>query len=52
MMELICSGEERSGESPPCMQRILSSTRAATGMQLKQSTNDFHSLMLYLDLPK
>jgi len=25
---------------------------AATGMQLKQSTKDFHSLMLYLLLPK
>jgi hypothetical protein len=31
----------RSGESPPCMQRILSSMTAATGRQLKQSVKIF-----------
>jgi len=40
-----------SGERPPCMHRIFSSTMAATGKQLKQSVNVFHSLILYLRLP-
>ena len=31
------------------MQKIFSSTMAATGRQLKQSMNVFHSLMLYLE---
>jgi len=48
----ICSRFVSSGESPPCMQKILSSTTAATGRQLKQSVNVFHSLMLYLRLPR
>jgi len=34
------------------MQKILSSTTAATGRQLKQSVNVFHNLILYLRLPK
>lgn len=33
------------------MQRILSSMRAETGMELKQSMNDFHSLVEYRFLP-
>jgi len=33
------------------MQKILSSINAATGIQLKQSVNIFHNLMLYLLLP-
>ena len=33
------------------MQKIFSSTIAATGKQLKQSVNVFHNLMLYLLLP-
>ena len=33
------------------MHRIFSSTIAATGRQLKQSVNVFHSLILYLRLP-
>ncbi len=37
--------------SPPWQQNILSSTTAATGRQLKQSVNVFHSLMLYRRLP-
>ena len=32
------------GDRPPCMHRIFSSTIAATGKQLKQSVNVFHSL--------
>jgi len=43
-----CSICDSSGERPPCMQKIFSSTMAATGRQLKQSMNVFHSLMLYL----
>lgn len=49
---LICSMDWRSGESPPCMHRILSSISAATGRQLKQSMNVFQSLILYRLLPK
>ena len=41
------SKEVNSGESPPCMQNIFSSTTAATGKQLKQSVNVFHNLILY-----
>jgi hypothetical protein len=41
----------KSGESPPCMQKIFSSMMAATGKQLKQSVNVFHILMLYRRLP-
>lgn len=48
---LICSMSFSSGLSPPCMQKIFSSTMAATGRQLKQSVNVFHSLMLYRRLP-
>lgn len=40
-----------SGDKPPCIQKILSSTTAATGRQLKQSVNVFHNLILYLRLP-
>lgn len=36
----------------PWQQNIFSSTMAATGRQLKQSVNVFHSLILYLRLPK
>ena len=48
---LICSIDFSSGESPPCIHKILSSIKAATGRQLKQSMNIFQSLMLYLLLP-
>ena len=41
----------RSGLRPPWQQKIFSSTMAATGRQLKQSVNVFHSLMLYRRLP-
>lgn len=51
-MELIWSTESRSGERPPCIHSILSSMRAATGMQLKQSTKDFHNFTLNLLLPE
>lgn len=37
--------------SPPWQQKILSSTIAATGRQLKQSVNVFHNLILYRRLP-
>ncbi len=47
----ICSMLLRSGDSPPCMQKIFSSMMAATGKQLKQSVNVFQILMLYLRLP-
>lgn len=43
---LIWSKFCRSGERPPCIHNILSSIRAATGRQLKQSVNAFHSLTL------
>lgn len=43
---LIWSKSVRSGDKPPCMHRILSSISAATGKQLKQSVNVFHSLTL------
>ncbi len=36
----------RSGERPPCIHRIFSSIRAATGKQLKQSVKVFHKRML------
>lgn len=42
----------RSGDNPPCMHKILSSMRAATGRQLKQSMKVFQSLMLYRLLPE
>ena len=48
---LICSIDCRSGDSPPCIHKILSSINAATGRQLKQSMKVFHNLMLYLFLP-
>lgn len=51
MIRLIYSRFVSSGESPPCMQKIFSSMTAATGKQLKQSVNVFHSLMLYRLLP-
>ena len=50
MMRLICSIWLSSGERPPCMHMIFSSTMAATGRQLKQSMKVFQSLMLYLRL--
>ena len=37
---------------PPWQQNIFSSKMAATGKVLKQSVKVFHSLMLYLRLPK
>ena len=43
---LICSIFCKSGLSPPCIQKIFSSTTAATGKQLKQSVNVFHNLIL------
>jgi len=49
---LICSMDWRSGLRPPWQQKIFSSTMAATGRQLKQSVNVFHSLMLYRRLPE
>eukprot|EP00732_Lithocolla_globosa_P005718 Lithocolla_globosa_v1_NODE_6128_length_1130_cov_444.406685.p3 type:complete len:105 gc:universal NODE_6128_length_1130_cov_444.406685:756-442(-) len=45
---LSCSNDCKSGDRPPCMQKILSSTTAAKGKQLKQSIKVFHNLMLYL----
>jgi hypothetical protein len=45
MILRIISIEVRSGESPPCMQKIFSSMIAAMGRQLKQSVKVFHSLM-------
>ena len=52
MILLICSMDWRSGLRPPWQQKIFSSTMAATGRQLKQSVNVFHSFMLYLRLPE
>ena len=46
IMRRICSIELRSGESPPCMQKIFSSMIAATGRQLNASVNVFQILML------
>ena len=46
MIRLICSMFCSSGLRPPCMQKIFSSTMAATGRQLKQSVNVFHSFTL------
>lgn len=37
---------------PPWQQNIFSSTIAAIGKQLKQSVKVFHSLILYLLLPR
>jgi hypothetical protein len=48
----ICSMLCKSGERPPCIQKIFSSIIAAIGRQLKQSVNVFHSLILYRRLPK
>ena len=45
MIREIWSSRCRSGERPPCMQMIFSSTTADTGRQLKQSVNVFHSLI-------
>jgi hypothetical protein len=45
------SRELRSGDTPPCMQRIFSSMMAAMGRQLKASVNVFQILMLYRRLP-
>lgn len=47
---LIWSNLSRWGDNPPCIHSIFSSTRAATGKQLKQSVNIFHSLTLNLRL--
>ena len=52
MTLLICSMLCRSGERPPCIVKIFSSMIAAIGKQLKQSVKVFHSLMLYLRLPR
>lgn len=41
----ISSKLRRLGESPPCIQRILSSIRADIGKQLKQSVKIFQSLI-------
>jgi hypothetical protein len=41
----------RSGLRPPWQQKILFSTMAATGKQLKQSVKVFHSFTLYRRLP-
>lgn len=51
IMRRICSMLCKSGERPPCMQKIFSSMMAATGKQLKQSVNVFHNLILYRLLP-
>ena len=51
IIRLICSMLWRSGLRPPWQQKIFSSTMAATGRQLKQSVNVFHSLILYRRLP-
>jgi hypothetical protein len=48
---LIYSIFVNSGDKPPCIQKIFSSIKAATGRQLKQSVNNFHNLILYLLLP-
>ena len=50
-MRLISLTSVKSGDSPPCMQIIFSSTMAETGRQFKVSANVFQSLMLYLRLP-
>jgi hypothetical protein len=42
----ITVGKDGPGERPPWQQKIFSSIMAATGRQLKQSVNVFHSLML------
>lgn len=44
--------QKKNNNSPPWQQKIFSSTMAAIGRQLKQSVKVFHSLMLYLLLPK
>ena len=49
---LICSIDCKSGLNPPCIVKIFSSIIAAIGKQLKQSVNVFHSLILYLRLPR
>lgn len=51
MIRRICSMLLRSGDRPPCIQKIRSSMMAAIGKQLKQSVNVFHNLMEYLLLP-
>ncbi len=43
---------EISLTNPPCIQKILSSTIAAIGKQLKQSVNVFQVLTLYRRLPE
>jgi len=40
-----------SGPIPPCMQKILSSIKAASGRQLNTSVNSFHTLSEYFLLP-
>lgn len=40
-----------AGDSPPCMHRIRFEINAATGMQLKHFTNDFHNLGEYFLQP-
>ena len=46
LMRLICFIEFRSGLSPPCIANIFSSMIAATDMQLKQSVNVIHNLIV------
>ena len=47
----ICSIDSNSGDKPPCMHKMRSSIKAATGRQLKQSIKSFQSFMLYRLLP-
>ena len=49
---LICSMSMSSGDRPPWAQKILSSTIAAMGRQLKQSVNVLHSFAEYRRLPE
>lgn len=52
LMASISESELRSGLSPPCMQMILSSMTAHTGIALKTSRKYFQILRLYLRLPE
>jgi hypothetical protein len=40
------------GDIPPCIQKILSETKAATGIQLKHLTKDFHNFIEYFRQPE
>ena len=52
-LAILCSWSKEisSGESPPWTQNILSSIKAATGIQLNISENNFQIFKLYLLLP-